>query len=134
LRAAMALGGVMGDPVEVERALAHEFTDSGGWARRSEASRVPRPVTRPAILRWSLAPVPWVDDEGSAWPSAGADALTSVRQPTGTDAQPARVAEEPYRNWVQLALIERQGTLPSRYPRKPGRQVTLMSGRWRRSA
>lgn len=61
LRAAIALGGSVGDPFEIERDLAADLTPTGIWARRSEASRVPRPTTRPAVFDWSLEPIPWIE-------------------------------------------------------------------------
>ncbi len=128
LRAAMALGGIFGDPFEIERGLAADLTPTGIWARRSEASRVPRPTTRPAAFDWSRQPIPWVDDQDFEWPPADAEALTGIRQLAGDEAERVRVGEVPFTDWVQLGFIERQRTFATRYPTNPGRQVLLMAG------
>jgi len=128
LRAALALGGILGDPFEIERSIAADLTPTGVWARRSEASRVPRPTTRPAVFEWSLHPIPWVEDKDFEWPPADAEALTGVRQLVGDQAERVRVGEVPFTDWVQLGFVERQGTFGTRYPKSPGRQVLLMSG------
>lgn len=128
VRTAMALGGVFGDPFDIEQNIAADLTPTGSWARRSEASRVPRPPTRPGVLGWSLDQVPWLDKSDFEWPHAEAEALTGVRQLFGANAERARVAEAPYTGWAQLGLIERQGTFASRHPANPARQVLVMSG------
>jgi hypothetical protein len=128
LRAAIALGGSVGDPFEIERDLAADLTPTGIWARRGEASRVPRPTTRPAVFDWSLEPIPWIDDEAFNWPPADADALTGTRQLAGDEAERVRVGEVPFTDWVQLGFIERQRTFATRYPTNPGRQVLLIAG------
>lgn len=128
LRTAMAVGGIFSDPFEIERRVAANLTPTGVWARLSEASRFPRPATRPAILDWSLQPVPWLDDKGSRWPPAATEALAEVRQLVGDEAERVRVRELPFADWVQLGFVERQRTFATRYPKNPGRQILLISG------
>ena len=79
------------------------------------------------MLDWSLAPIPWAENE-TGWPPANAVALDSVRQLTGAEGEPPRVAEEPYVGWVQLGMFERQRTLTTRYPAIPARQVLIATG------
>lgn len=130
IRTALALAGTtLGDPIEIERHVAFDLAPTGRWALRSEASRVPRPPTRPSVLDWSLPPTPWAGDPDAEWPPPGADTLSGVRQLTEPGGgEPARVNEEPYTDWAQVAFIERQRTFSSRYPDMPGRQVLLMAG------
>ncbi|MBF6176004.1 hypothetical protein [Nocardia blacklockiae] len=97
------------------------------WPLRCEASRVPRPPTRPSVLSWSLTPIPWLDDD-TEWPPAGATMLDDVRQLTGTDGQPPLVAEAPYPGWVQLGMIEHQRTLALSHPRTPARRILIITG------
>ena len=127
IRTARALEGVLSDPRKFEYRLAQRLAPSARWSLRGEASRVPRPPTRASVLDWSLAPIPWVENE-TGWPPAGAVALDGVRQLTGAEGEPPRVAEEPYAGWVQLGMIERQRTLAERYPAIPARQVLIASG------
>jgi hypothetical protein len=79
------------------------------------------------VLDWSLAPIPWVENE-TGWPPAEAVALDSVRQLTMAEGEPPRVAEKPYVGWVQLGMFERQRTLAERYPAIPARQVLIATG------
>ncbi|HEY0165969.1 MAG TPA: hypothetical protein VGB75_02910 [Jatrophihabitans sp.] len=126
LRTAQALeGGRMRDPVRFEQVLARRLAPSAQWAMREEASRVPRPPTRPEGLWWSLSPIPWVEDD-SKWPPPGAVAET--KQLAGTNDEPVRVVEEPYAGWVQLGLLERQATLASTYPDVPTRRLLIVAG------
>jgi hypothetical protein len=128
IRTAQALeGALLVDPRRFEHALAGRLASSARWAMRAEASRVPRPPTRPTALGWSLAPIPWVEDD-SKWPPPGAVSLDGVRQLAGTDAEPSRVAEEPYSEWVQLGMFEQQGTLRRSYPKAPARQLLIATG------
>ncbi|TFC28311.1 hypothetical protein E3O53_12570 [Cryobacterium sp. TMT2-18-3] len=128
LRSALALGGILGNPLEIEDSLAANLTPTGGWARRSEASRVPRPKARPTVFEWSQLPFTWAEDKGLEWPPAGATALAKVRQFVGEDAERVRVGEAPYSQWVQLGFIERQLSSGRRHPKSPRRQILLMSG------
>jgi hypothetical protein len=125
IRTARALEGVLSDPRRFELALAQRLAPSARWSLRSEASRVPRPPTRPSVLSWSLVPIPWMENE-TGWPPAGA--LFHVRQLTGEEGQPVRVVEEPYMGWVQLGMFERQETFATRYPAGPARQVIVAAG------
>lgn len=128
IRTAQALEGIMTeDPRRFEQLLAQRLAPTARWAVRSEASRVPRPATRPPALQWSLVPIPWLENDAE-WPPEGAVALDGTRQLTGTDGQPVRVAEDPYRGWVQLGMFERQGTLATTYPNVPARQVFIATG------
>src|SRR5687768_10624329 len=52
-RAALAAAGQMVDPIPFERKLADALRPTASWSLRGEASRVPRPPTRPDNLRWS---------------------------------------------------------------------------------
>lgn len=127
IRTARALEGVLSDPQRFEHELALRLAPTAQWALRGEASRVPRPPTRASVLAWSLTPIPWVEDDAE-WPPADAITLANVRQLTGTDSQPVRVNEEPYKGWVQLGMIERQATLATRYPDIPARHLLIATG------
>ncbi len=127
IRTARALEGVLSDPRKFEHNLAQRLAPNARWSLRSAASRVPRPPTRASVLGWSLAPIPWAENE-TGWPPADAVAMDSVRQLTGAEGEPPRVAEEPYVGWVQLGMFERQRTLTTRYPAIPARQVLIATG------
>lgn len=127
VRAARALEGMLSDPRRFEHNLAQRLVSTSQWSLRSEASRVPRPPTRAAVLDWSLAPIPWVENE-NGWPPSGAVILDDIRQLTGVESEPVRVAEEPYVGWVQLAMVEHQETLATRYPVLPARHVIIAAG------
>lgn len=127
IRTARALEGVLSDPRRFEQTLAQRLAPNARWALRSEASRVPRPPTRARVLDWSLAPIPWIENDAE-WPPAGAIALADVRQLTGADGEPVRVSEEPYKGWVQLGMFERQATLATRYPDIAARQILIATG------
>lgn len=128
IRTALALeGALVSDPRRFEHALAGQLASSARWAMRAEASRVPRPPTRPTALGWSLKPIAWVEDD-SKWPPPGAVSLEGTRHLAGTDAEPTRVAEEPYSGWVQLGMFEQQGTLRRSHPEAPARQLLIATG------
>jgi len=127
VRTARALEGVQSDPRRFERDLAQRLAPNALWALRGEASRVPRPSARAKMLDWSLAPIPWVEDDAQ-WPPADAVALADVRQLTGADGEPVRVSEEPYKGWIQLGMFERQATLATRYPDMAARQIVIATG------
>lgn len=127
IRTARALEGILSDPRRFERKLANRLAPNAQWALRCEASRVPRPPTRASALKWSLPPIPWLEST-DAWPPPGAAALDGVRQLRGADGQPVRVAEAPYAGWVQLGLVERQGTLASSHPAIPARNLLVATG------
>lgn len=128
IRAALALGGVIGEPFELELELAESLAPTATWALRSEASRVPRPSTRPIALSWSLPPVPWIDDAEAAFPPAAAAPFAGRGAFVRSETVPTRVGEAPYGDWAQLGLIEVQQTLPSRHPNAPGRVLTIVAG------
>lgn len=129
IRTALALGGsLLSSPFEVERRYATDLSPTGIWALRSEASRVPRPATRPSAFAWSRNPIPWVGDRDAVWPPPDADALAGVRQVSGVDAELVRVEEAPYAGWIQLGFAERQRTPASRHPDVSARQVLLLAG------
>ena len=127
IRTARAIEGALSEPRRFEHTLAQRLGPTGLWALRSETSRVPRPPTRADALEWSLAPIPWLDNEGE-WPPAGAVALADIRQLTGTGSDLVRVHEAPYEEWVQVALFERQATFASTHPDIPARRVLIATG------
>lgn len=127
IRTARALEGVVSEPREFERGLARGLSPYAQWTVRSEASRVPRPSTRPSLLHWSLQPIPWTQKE-TEWPPPGAEALKGLRQFTGVEGQPVRVTEAPYAGWLQLGMIERQETFASSHPNIPARNVFIATG------
>lgn len=128
IRTALALGGVIGDPVMLERSLTKGLQSTGIWSLRTEASRVPRPNTRASVLEWSLIPIPQGKDEETEWPPRDAAALADIRQLVGEKAKPVRVVEEPYKDWVQIGLFELQRTLASKHPPTRGKQLLVASG------
>jgi hypothetical protein len=126
IRTAVAMERLVSDPRRFERDLAHSLASNALWALRSEASRVPRPSTRAGLLRWSLSPIPWVEDDAQ-WPPAGAIDLKGARQ-IASDDKLVRVCEDPYKDWVQLGMFERQKTLATRYPDIAARRVLVATG------
>ena len=128
MRAGLALEGMLlEDPRAFERDFARSVATTALWSIRQEASLVPRPTTRVAALEWSQVPIPWLENE-EEWPPAGAESLADKRQLEGRASTPALVAEEPYVDWVQLGMIERQRTLAVRYPETPARQMLVTTG------
>lgn len=127
IRTARALEGIVSDPNSFEHKLAQRLASNALWALQGEASRVPRPPTRASALEWSLPPIPWLEST-TDWPPPGAAALEGVRQLSGADGLPVRVAEAPYAEWVQLGMIERQDTFASSHPAVPARSLFVMTG------
>lgn len=128
IRAARAREGFLApDARRFEAGYAFALAPSARWAVIDESSRVPRPATRHPLLAGSLPPIPWQDD-ANEWPPPTAVNLEQKRSFTGPDAEPIRVAEKPYNNWVQLGMFERQATLASTYPEQPSRQLLISSG------
>ncbi len=125
LRTAMAIEGHIVDAVPFEQAAARMLASTAAWAIRSEAARVPRPPTRHPALSWTLPPVPWINDSTFPWPPAEAAALQA--HGLSLDDLP-RCDEAPYENWVQLGLVERQHTYPSKHPDQPGRRYLIFTG------
>lgn len=129
IRAAAALAGYAVEAAEFERGFASDLAPVGIWSRLDEASRVPRPKTRPSVLGWSLEEVPWLENsDASSWPPPEQLALNGTRQLTGDDSEIVRVEEAPYTGWAQIGFVERQRTLRTRHPDVPARQLFLMSG------
>ncbi|MEV2248766.1 hypothetical protein [Streptomyces sp. NPDC049970] len=132
LRAAFAQAGHLGGKAQVfERNAAARLGDDPRAALRAELARVPRPLTRPKVLEWSLDPAPWFKEsrsEHGVWPPAGLDSVAGQRQlPDGVMALP-RVSSGPYEGWVQLGFAESQLTPARRYPEEPARQVQIFVG------
>lgn len=98
IRTAQAVEGRLSpDPHRFERILAAHLASPSRWSMLGEASRVPRPSTRPEPLAWSLSPVPWINDE-SQWPPRHAVGFEGIRHLD--DTEPARVDGGPYAGWV----------------------------------
>ncbi|MET9347600.1 hypothetical protein [Streptomyces termitum] len=132
LRAALAgAGRMIGKAQTFERNAAARLRDDPRAALRAELARVPRPVTRPEVLQWSLDPAPWFSDsprESAAWPPPGLRSVADQRHlPDGAMALP-RVDGGPYEGWVQIGLVERQRTPARRYPDQPARQIQIFVG------
>lgn len=128
IRTALAISGIISDPVAVEQHLAQDLMSSGIWSLRDEASRFPRPTTRAQIIHWSLIPVPWLDDKAAQWPPREAAALAGVHNITEATADLVGVEEEPYTGWVQVAFLERMRTLATNYPIVPSRHLMMATG------
>lgn len=126
IRTAMAVEGHIVDAVPFEQAATRMLASTAAWAVRSEAARVPRPPTRHTALAWTLPPVPWLDDSTLPWPPAEAVALQAHHELSLDDLP--RCAEAPYENWVQLGLVERQHTCPSKHPHQPERRYLILTG------
>lgn len=128
IRAARAREGFLAaDPRRFEAGFAFALASSARWALLEESSRVPRPKTRHHLLARSLTPIPWQEHDDE-WPPPTAVDLESTRNFTGQDAEPVRVTEKPYNDWVQLGMFERQATFASTYPEQPSRQMLISSG------
>jgi hypothetical protein len=127
IRTARALEGVLSDPRTFEYELAQRLAPNAQWALRCEASRVPRPPTRPSVFDWSLPPIPWLGTT-TEWPPTGAAAVNGIRHLSGADGRPVRVAEAPYAGWVQLGMVERQETFASSHPTIPARRLFVAAG------
>lgn len=126
IRTALAeVGMLAAEPRRLERELAVALSSNAQWALLGEASRVPRPATRPAELAWSLPPVPWLQGE-STWPPTDASSMSQTR--LLEDAEPPNVTEAPYVGWVQLAIAERHWTPGTRFPQVPERRMNVSAG------
>lgn len=126
IRTARATGGrISPDARALEATYAPAFAPSARWTILAEASRVPRPSTRHHTLSSTLAPIAWHEND-TGWPPQAATDLANTRQLS--DAEPVRVTERPYSNWVQLGLFEHQRTFATRYPDTPGRQLIITTG------
>lgn len=125
-RSALAVHGQLVEPRSFDTGLAHRLTPSTTLTLRCEASRVPRPGTRPRCLDWTDTPAPWVEAIDPEWPPGAAVTLSEGAM-LATD-ELAQVGSGPYEGWVQIALIERQATLSKRYPPAPSRQLVVAVG------
>ncbi|MFF7591090.1 hypothetical protein ACFZCK_26750 [Kitasatospora purpeofusca] len=129
LRAALAQTGRLGNAQAFERGAAARLRDDPQTALRAELARVPRPLTRPEALRWTLEPVPWFSNspqEQRPWPPPGLALLASLRSLPQNASAFARVADGPHTGWVQIGLAERQRTPAQRYPDQPACQMSLI--------
>lgn len=128
IRAAFAREGFLSaDARRFEAGYAFRLAPSARWALLEESSRVPRPATRHHLLGRSLTPIPWQDDENE-WPPPISVDLSQTRGLAGPDAEPVRVVERPYNDWVQLGMLERQATLASAHPKRPSRELFISTG------
>ncbi|GAA1195466.1 hypothetical protein [Pseudonocardia alaniniphila] len=130
IRMAMAQNGHIGDAQSFERDAARRLGDDPRLAIRAELARVPRPLTRPQPLQWSITPAPWASDprNDTLWPPPGLDATVNLRGLPGGAAALARVEAGPHVGWVQIGLIERQRTPRHRYPERPNRSILIGVG------
>ncbi|MER6625429.1 hypothetical protein [Streptomyces sp. NPDC000931] len=131
LRAAFAQAGHLSGAQNFERGAAARLRDDPRAALRAELSRVPRPLTRPKELGWSLDPAPWFSDSHQAdgpWPPSGFASVAGLRSLPDGAASFARVDDGPHAGWVQIGLFERQRTPTRRYPDQPARQVQVVVG------
>jgi hypothetical protein len=132
LRVAAAQTGRILEPRSFERGAALRLADDPRLALRAELARVPRPVTRPEALRWSLEPTPWANandrDEVGLWPPPGLDAAAALRCLPGGASALARVEGGPHVDWIQIGMMERHFTPARRYPDRPSRLVLIGVG------
>ncbi|GLF95510.1 hypothetical protein [Streptomyces yaizuensis] len=133
LRVALARSGQMSGKAQIfERNASASLRDDPRAALRAELARVPRPLTRPQILEWSLDPAPWFTEspsEPALWPPAGLYSVAGLlRLPGGVAALP-RVSGGPHEGWVQIGFAEGQLTPARRYPAdEPARQIQIIVG------
>jgi hypothetical protein len=130
IRLAMAQNGRIVDGRTFERRIARRLGDDPRLAVRAELARIPRPLSRPLPLQWSIDPAPWANDPpaDTLWPPRGLDATTDLRSLPGGPAAFAQVEDGPHAGWVQIGLVERHSTPPHRYPERPERSVLIGMG------
>src|SRR5690606_7641366 len=130
IRVALAQSGKILDARSFERGAALRLGDDPRLPIRAELARVPRPLTRPEALQWSIEPAPWARqrDEDDTRPTAGLDAAASRRCIPGGVAALARVDDGPHAGWIQIGMIERHLTPACRYPARPSRMVLIAAG------
>ncbi|MFC8660805.1 hypothetical protein [Streptomyces sp. NPDC057199] len=131
LRVAFAQAGHLGPARSFERGAAARLRDAPHAALRAELARIPRPLTRPEALAWSLDPAPWFSDsrqEELPWPPSGLSPVANMRALPGGAAALSQVADGPHAGWVQIGLIEQHRTPARRYPDQPARQVRIALG------
>jgi hypothetical protein len=129
IRMAAAANGRILDP-SFERAAARRLGDNPRFAIRAEIARIPRPVTRPEALRWSIESAPWADksDEDDIWLPNGLNAASQLRCLPGGASALARVEDGPHEGWIQIGMIERHLTPARRYPARPSRLILISVG------
>ncbi|MFJ4648311.1 hypothetical protein ACIP6Q_32965, partial [Streptomyces bobili] len=84
LRTALAQAGHLVNAQAFEGGTAARLRDDSRPALRGELARIPRPLTRPGALDWSLNPAPWFSDshqEQRPWPPLGPWVLVVVATP-----------------------------------------------------
>lgn len=131
LRTAFAQAGLLGPARSFERNTAARLRDDPRAALRAELARIPRPLTRPEALAWSLDPAPWFSDsrlEQLPWPPSGLASVADLRALPAGAAALAHVADGPHAGWVQIGLVEQHHTPARRYPNQPARHVRIALG------
>ncbi|KOX42416.1 MULTISPECIES: hypothetical protein [Streptomyces] len=131
LRVAFAQAGHLGPARSFERGAAARLRDDPSAALRAELARVPRPLTRPEALAWSLDPAPWFSDsrqEQLPWPPSSSSSVAGLRALPGGATALSQVADGPHAGWVQIGLIEQHHTPARRHPDQPARQVRIALG------
>ncbi|MCM3920139.1 hypothetical protein ND748_00310 [Frankia sp. AiPs1] len=132
LRVALAQAGKLFDARRYEHAMATRLSDDPRFALRAELARVPRPLTRPEPLTWSIPPAPWARDtygsDPSPWPPSGLETAAALRcLPSGAAAL-ASVEDGAHAGWAQIGMIERHRTPANRHHDCPARQVLIAVG------
>ncbi|MER6194886.1 hypothetical protein [Streptomyces cyaneofuscatus] len=131
LRVALAQAGHLAPAQIFERNAAARLRDDPRAALRAELARVPRPLTRPKALAWSLDPAPWFSDsrqEQLPWPPSGLASVASLRALPGGTTALSHVTDGPHTGWVQIGLIEQHRTPARRHPDQPTRHVRIALG------
>ncbi|WP_143669107.1 hypothetical protein [Streptomyces sp. wa1063] len=132
LRAALAQAGHLVNAQGFERDAAARLRDDPRAALRAELARIPRPLTRPEALMWSLDPAPWFSESRQVtepWPPSGFASVAGMRCLPGGATAFARVGGGgPHAGWVQIGFFERQRTPVRRFPDQPARQLQVVVG------
>ncbi|MBT1094208.1 hypothetical protein [Streptomyces sp. Tu102] len=131
LRVAFAQAGHLGPGRSFEHGAAARLRDDPHAALRAELARVPRPLTRPEALAWSLDPAPWFSDsrrEQLPWPPSGLASVAGLRALPGGATALSQVTDGPHTGWMQIGLIEQHRTPARRHPDQPARQVRIALG------
>lgn len=130
LRTALARAGKIVNPRPFEQRAAARLRDDPRLAIRAELARVPRPLTRPEALQWSLTPAPWADDrdDQDRWPPPGFGTVETLRFLPGGATALAQVDEGPHAGWTQIGLVESHHTPARRYPDRTAREALIAVG------
>lgn len=131
LRVAFAQAGHLAPAETFERNAAARLRDDPRAALRAELARVPRPLTRPEALAWSLDPTPWFSNsrqEQLPWPPSGLASVAGLRALTGGATALSHVENGPHAGWVQVGLVEQHHTPARRHPDQPARHVRIALG------